>query len=145
VKLLKKMLVESGGGAALASESCKNNHSEFAKKGWAFCPHCGKRIEIVQVCSACGRSFTSEKSFQYHKMAWHMKPDKCPSCGSKSNLRREVARATAAGTMKEVNIWHCRKCNARFRWYKSSLRTKVISSDRSDLAGLVHFLNPRVT
>lgn len=145
MKLLKQMLIESGSGTALASESCKDHHMAYVRKGWSFCPHCGKHIELVQVCPACGRSFASIKSFRYHRVAMHVKPDKCPACGSKTNLRREVARGTAAGTTKEVNIWHCRKCDARFKWFKSSLKTKLIKSDRPDLAGLVRFLNPRVT
>jgi hypothetical protein len=145
VKLLKRMLIESGGGSALTSESCKHDHMEFFRRGYSFCPHCGKRIEVLKVCPSCGRSFASGKAFRYHAIAFHAKPDKCPACGSKTNLRREVARATAAGATKEANIWHCRKCDARFKWFKSSLKTKIISSPRSDLAGLVHFLNPRVT
>jgi hypothetical protein len=61
-------------------------------------------------------------------------------CGSKAHLRREVARATAGGALQEANIWHCGKCEARFKWFKSSLRAKVIGSRRQDLAGLVPFL-----
>jgi hypothetical protein len=140
MKRLKRMLIESGGGSALAAEFCKDNHMQVFRRGWTFCPHCGQRIQIVKTCPSCGRSFTSGKSFRYHAIALHVRPDKCPMCGSKAHLRREVARATAGGALKEVNIWHCGKCEARFRWFKSSLRVKVIASHRQDLAGLVPFL-----
>ena len=141
---LKKILIESGGGTALAAETCKNDHMGVFRRGWSFCPHCGERVQVVQTCPSCSRSFASGKAYRYHLVAVHVKPDKCPNCSSKANLRREVARGTAAGALKEVNIWHCRKCNARFKWFKSSHRSKLIGFHREDLKGLVPFLSSRI-
>lgn len=128
---LKRRLIESGGGSALQAEFCKDEHAACFRKSFKFCPHCGKEIRLVKQCGACGRIFTSAKSFRYHLAASHLRPHECPVCRMRSGLRQEVMRVR--GDLKDTKVWHCHKCGARFQWYARSARARVLNFSREDL------------
>lgn len=64
------VLRAAGLSTALAEQGlvrpCKQEHSIFYDRGYAFCPHCGVKIEQIRNCPTCGKRFFSETAFKAH-------------------------------------------------------------------------------